>query len=62
MTTSPQILVYGRTTQVVLNALVAYLPTTQYVAQAPPKNQERGLVTLANFFVCAKSAYYVTIA
>ena len=25
-----------------------------------PENQERGLVTLANFPVCAESAYYVT--
>ena len=32
------------------------------VPRAPPKkNQERGLVTLANFLVCAESAYYVTI-
>ena len=29
--------------------------------KALPKNQERGLVTLANFLVCAESAYYVTI-
>ena len=26
-----------------------------------PKNWERGLVTLANFPICAESAYYVTI-
>ena len=31
------------------------------VPRPHPKNRERGLVSLANFPVCAESAYYVTI-
>ena len=37
------------------------LPSTSLVPRPHPKNQERGLVTLANYLICAESAYYVTI-
>ena len=33
------------------------LPLTRLVPRCHPKNQERGVVTLANFLVCAESAY-----
>ena len=35
---------------------------SSFVPRPHPKNRERGLVTLANFPVCAESAYYVTIS
>ena len=34
--------------------------TTSLVPRPHPKNRERGLVSLANFPVCAESAYYAT--
>ena len=37
------------------------LPSTSFVLRPHPRNQERGLVTLANYLICAESAYYVTI-
>ena len=33
-----------------------------FIPRSHPKNQERGLVSLANFLVCAESAYYVEIS
>ena len=37
------------------------LHSTSLVPRPHQKNQERGLVTLANYLICAESAYYVTI-
>ena len=34
--------------------------TSSLVPRPHPKNRERGLVSLANFPVCAESAYYTT--